>query len=147
MSKKWFIFLSILVLTIMGIILFGSEESKQMNYDGLAKPNNPVKSTSGKYELKIVETNDNGVNSFMFIINSMDGEKKELFRSEEKFRVRDTLYFLWDENDKVWVYSGDVGTFIWTKITDDNWEKQPYAEVKDLNPPELLKKLKPKYFK
>jgi len=122
------------------------DESKgNKNMSLLAQPGNKVLSPSSKYLLNVSEIKD-GNDSWTFSIEEAASETL-IFHASEKFRIRDTLYILWDDYDQVWVYSGDVGTFIWSN-EENNWIKRAYADdVTGTNPPALLKELRPKYFK
>jgi len=83
-----------------------------------------------------------------YITNVSNGatEPLAIYTSEDAYRTRDALFFLWDKDDRVWVYSGDVGTFFWERINDNYWEKHVRSENKDVAVPDLLKKLRPKFF-
>ena len=61
-----------------------------------------------------------------------------VYAAPERFATRHTTYFLWGPEDRVWVYSGDVGTFFWERNADTGaWEKHVYAE-EDVPLPEFL---------
>ncbi|WP_127588727.1 hypothetical protein [Paenibacillus koleovorans] len=145
MNMKLLLFLLLgLVSASIGCAKSEMSNSTKIN-NTLATPGNPVVSKSGKYQLIVEESKEDGVAKQSFIIKNISNET--IYSSIEKFRIRDTLYFLWDEEDRVWVYSGDVGTYIWTQINERSWNKQSFSEMKGvLNPPEQLKKLKPHYF-
>lgn len=96
-------------------------------------------SSSGDYELQVVELLEQGSFYQFQIIDTQNGEL--LYQSDDKFATRHTIFILWGESDDVWVYSGDVGTFYWTK-EGDSWKKQddtPYE-----NAPDFLKEIRPK---
>jgi len=108
-----------------------------------------VISPSGKYKLEVVEGYDGNVkfNRFQIIkVGTPTAEPSIAFISNDTFRIRDTLYFFWDDEDRVWVYSGDVGTFFWEKTNEENWKKYAYVENKEVPVPQLLIKLKPNLF-
>lgn len=128
----------------------GANYKKELTSEYLATIKNPVKSPSGKYLLIIIEGNDGIVNYNQFQIAKINNEEMKsevIFNSLDKFRTRDTVYFLWDNEDRVWVYSGDIGTFYWIRKNDNVWEKQRYVDHKDTPVPEILKKLRPNVFK
>lgn len=147
------VFLPITIILIIAVAIFtthgfGKQENK-IDTKGIATINNPVVSPSGKYQLKIIEETKEGVRYNKFaILKTMDGNSnfKEIYISNRLFRTRDNLYFVWDDNDRVWVYSGDIGTFFWERRSNDNWQQYAYAENKNVNVPEILKKIKPGYF-
>lgn len=111
---------------------------------GVASPGHPQLSPSGKYLLQIVEGFDGKVYYNEFEILSA-ASKEVLFKSNERFRTRDTLFFLWDNEDKVWVYSGDLGTFYWVRKDDNLWGKNTYYKEGDVEAPEFLKKVRPQF--
>lgn len=94
----------------------------------VALPNRPAISYSGKYRLSVIETKDsNGVWMYQFEIEDL--ESKEVFRYDEGFGARHTTFILWDENDRVWVYSGDIGTDFW-KLSEEEftWDRCNYDQ-------------------
>ncbi len=109
---------------------------------------NPVLSPSGKYSL-IINGGDDGTceyNKFSIAgILESSVENSIIFESKDKYRTRDALYFLWGKNDTVWVYSGDTGTYYWERSGEKIWTKRSFAE-KPCEPPELLARMKPRYF-
>ena len=102
-------------------------------------------SPSGKYRLVIREQQAGSASSQHFSVESSTGEL--VFSSADQFLTQHTTYFLWDEHDRVWVYSGDLGTFFW-EYSDSmhTWEKFVYAE-NDIPAPEFLKKMRPQWHK
>lgn len=100
-------------------------------------------SPSGKYELVVVSDWDDGIPLQSFQI--LDREDNVLYRSKEQFDVRHTTYFLWDAEDRVWVYSGDTGTLFWAYHPVTNqWEENVYA-TSNVSAPGFLKKIRPKW--
>lgn len=120
-----------------------SGKQSDVDRSGLARPDNPVQSPSGKYVLGVKAETADGGKSWRFTI-SQSGSV--LFTSAEAFRTRDALFLLWDDNDRVWVYSGDNGTFFWERAADGSWQKRAFVENRSVPVPALLKQLKPGYF-
>jgi hypothetical protein len=113
-----------------------------------AIPGNPVISPSKKYTLIVTGGHDGTVeyNKFSIAGASVSSITNEVvFDSIDRYRTRDTLFFLWGKNDSVWVYSGDTGTFYWEKSGDNDWTKRTFAH-KPCEPPEFLIKLRPRNF-
>ena len=121
----------------------------------VATGENPAVSPSGKYLLVIVSGYDGEAHFQSFQILSRDqivshdqiliriGET--LYSSPDRFATRFTTYFLWGQQDRVWVYSGDIGTFFWARNTDTGeWEKYIYIES-NVSAPEFLKEVRPNY--
>ncbi|MGN6711386.1 hypothetical protein [Anaerocolumna jejuensis] len=141
------------ILIILSILSYGYQKSNNnsINIDtkDLATVSYPVTSPSGKYQLVIKEEIVDGTKHNKFdIFKISDGKPgtSAIFSSKVLFRTRDTLYFLWGDNDSVWVYSGDLGTFFWERAADKTWKKHDYTEDNKVPVPALLKKLKPEYF-
>ena len=47
-----------------------------------------------------------------------------------EFSARSTTWLLWDQEERVWVYSGDTGTFFWERRGDSStdWVRRSYAD-------------------
>jgi hypothetical protein len=111
--------------------------------DGLVLENNSRYSPSGNYKLTLlVEKDDNNREYYYFTISSYNNDI--LYTSDEKYYKRHTLFLLWEDNeDIVWCYSGDIGTFYWI-YENGFWEK--HYNNPDVEVPEILKKLRPNIF-
>lgn len=107
--------------------------------DCVATLDRPAASPSGDYLLAVVSEDEGGIHYQRFQILDPDGEV--LYTSSERFDQRHTTYFLWDQ-DRVWVYSGDVGTFFWEQNAEGDWVKHVYAQS-DLPAPDFLKEMRP----
>ncbi|MCX7683572.1 MAG: hypothetical protein N2508_16650 [Anaerolineae bacterium] len=103
----------------------------------VATSERPAISPSGEYVLVIVSGYD-GVarfQSFQIVRRhaAATGERSALlgetvYAALERFASRHTTYFLWGPGDRVWVYSGDVGTFFWERNAETGlWEKHGWA--------------------
>jgi|GEM_PF-922437 len=105
--------------------------------DALAVAGGPaVPSPSGRYSLQVVRPDAEHPERLDVEILAGDGEV--LFRSGERFDDRSVTMFLWDDDERAWVYSGDVGTFYWERgATPDLWQRHVYAESDVPAPPEL----------
>jgi len=153
MKTRISVSLFIILFVILSAILYNANKSerteKSIDFKRVATLRNPVVSQSGKYQIRIIEKNLEGTkhNSFIILkLSDANDATREIFTCKDFFRTRDTLYFLWDKNDRVWVYSGDTGTFFWERISDEDWQKHAYSENRNVLVPELLKKLKPDYY-
>lgn len=126
-------------MLIFIILLTGCyEQSNTMNK--LATVSKSQISPSGKYLLSVLEGYKE-VRCHQFEIKEQD-TGKVIFRSNDCFRIRDKNFFLWDDGqDIVWVYSGDLGIFYWTKNTSVQWIKYVYVYGEDKGAPKLLKEL------
>jgi hypothetical protein len=118
----------------------------------VATPENPAVSPSGNYMLVVNSDNDGQVNFYSFqILGSDKGglDRETLYVSTDRFTARHRTYFLWDQEERVWVYSGDVGTFFWERKPDnDTWEKHTYYYDggNKVSAPEFLRKMRPQFF-
>lgn len=150
-NKKYMVFIIFAVLFYFLFVVNEKVENVGI-YDEIkskcASPGNPVLSPSEKYSLIVTDGNDGTVEYNKFSIASVSGSSTTetvVFSSGDKFRTRDALFFLWGNNDSVWVYSGDTGTFYWEKGGEKEWVKRSFYE-KPSEPPELLVRMKPRTF-
>ena len=103
----------------------------------------PISSPSGNYEAVIEKFDDNGVRSYRLYIADVNNTDTR-YEAELVFRARDKNYVFWaDEEDILWGYSGDVGTFFWV-IEDGSWVKKSYADNPGAKVPQALKEARPK---
>ena len=109
----------------------------------LARPGHPVASPSGRFILETVPTRSGGVRSEYFVIRRREGTVE--FESRDLFAMRHTTFFLWDgRRDWVWVYSGDLGTFIWKRQgATSRWVKRHWGQER---PPRFLVRARPDKF-
>ncbi len=103
----------------------------------------PAVSSSGKFVLNIVSDTVNGNEVQTFQV--LDRNGNVLYTTTDKFSTRDTTYFLWDSADRIWVYSGDLGTFFWeNQGNPGTWQKFVYAE-QNVPAPQFLKQMRPRF--
>lgn len=108
--------------------------------DDVATLERPAESPSGDYLLVVVSGQDSSARFQSFEI--WDRESNELlYASPERFDRRHVTYFLWDDQDRVWVYSGDVGTFFWEQ-SEQSWIRRTYAQS-DVPAPDFLREMRP----
>ena len=147
MNKKYVAIVVFLILLMCcgGCSQNNGREADSVDTSMLATGQNEVLSPSGKYLLTMRESEQANVKGFYIDVESVQ-EKTNVFISQDFFRFRDINYLLWGENDSIWLYSGDSGTFYWLK-TADSWEKKIYTENKgNVEVPDILKQLKPSYY-
>lgn len=120
-----------------------TEQQDVLKNKQLATTENPVLSPSGRYWLQIVKGYDGEVhfNQFYIIKAGPEGKRTKdiTYICEDTFRTRDRTFFLWDKNDRVWVYSGDVGTFFWENTNENKWVRHSAFESGVEEPEELRK--------
>ncbi len=135
------------IFAIIGVwSLLVTNQSGIPKNKSLATPQNPVISPSGEYQLMISE----GFNGFYeyahFSIaknrHNTHGDFRIVFSSEEMFRLIGDLRFLWDEKNNVWVYSSDIGTFYYAKVSDEQWDKHPFeGDVNSCEVPDEIREV------
>lgn len=142
----WLILLLLLAVALSGCVRLpwshAPAPEEELATSGLATPDHPVTSPSGKFRLEVAEETLEKTRHWRFTITG--GEKP--FTPDEAYRTQDALFILWDERDRVWVYSGDVGTFFWEQAGDGAWHKHAYADRPDTPVPALLQQLRPRQF-
>ena len=108
----------------------------------------PAVSYSKKYVLDLMQGNDGLATHYRIQIFSIDSHnrRKLVFLSQEKFEARHRLIVMWDQEDWVWLYSGDIGICYWEKIETDQWVKHIVREDDKVpNMPEEIRKLLPAF--
>lgn len=96
-------------------------------------------SPNGSYEAILEEVDDNGVKSYRLYIANVNSDTGSKYTADLIFRARDTNYVLWaDEEDILWAYSGDAGTFFWIN-ENGSWMKNAYYDDKSAKVPQALK--------
>lgn len=107
----------------------------------VATPENPAISPSGEYILVVVSGHDGQVRFHSFQI--LNQHRKVVYLSAEHFTAHHRTYFLWDQDNRVWVYSSDVGIFFWKRKSDtDVWKKHDGSES-NTPKPEFLRQAVP----
>ena len=100
------------------------------------------KSPSGEYILVVVEeTKEDGVYQSFQIL---DSKENLVFTPQESYTARSMNFFLWDDDGRVWVYSGDLGTFFWESASPVEWIKYSYVKS-DVSAPDFLKEIRPQW--
>ena len=132
-------------LLILALLLTASRckpSAVENDMDETATPGHLLTSPNGKYRLVVFDDDesDSPVRGFRL----EDSEGRRLLEPAERWSVRHRLYFLWDQQERVWVYSGDVGTTIW-ELGEAGWQPRPFAGS-GLRAPELLRRTVPKLF-
>ena len=107
----------------------------------------PCRSPSGKYilDVDLRESSTEGkFYTFRILAAGNDQDPDVRFESTDRFFARHTTWFFWDSMDRVWVYSGDVGTSYWQLDEQDVWAKVGYDRT--VSAPPLLRERRPKIF-
>jgi hypothetical protein len=134
----------ILVCILSLFVMFACQERNSIEMPSeVATLEKPANSPSEKYVLvvKTQEINGNKMQSFQIL----DKNHTVVYTSSDNFLTRDVNFFLWDSDDRVWVYSGDLGTFYWeNQGTPTLWKKYVYAE-NNVSAPPFLKEVRPRW--
>jgi hypothetical protein len=130
MKKAYSIYFLIILITISAACSANNSTSQDphpnMSHEEnvlFATPDNPVSSPSGNYVLTVESGFNDNVYNNHFVVYEAGDNAPLVFASDKEYRTRDRLYFLWDENDNIWVYSGDIGITLWQK-EDNIWVEQ-----------------------
>ncbi|MEQ8468524.1 hypothetical protein [Coleofasciculus sp. E1-EBD-02] len=129
-------------LSVLLIVLTSCQEKAMVLPAEVATVEKPAISPSEKYTLVIENhgTSDLPYREFKIL----DQEQNLVYTSSEQFDIRHTTYFLWGADDRVWVYSGDIGTFFWENEPDTKkWQQHVYARS-DVPAPSYLKDQRPR---
>jgi len=129
-------------IALVGITLGCNRVSTPGNRKGLATIEQPQVSIKSGLVLKVVESPAEPEGR-SFVICTPEGDV--LFECPDAFSTRHTLFICWDEHDRVWVYSGDIGVFYWEQSDEGIWEQRVYRRGA-LAPPKVLKELRPNIF-
>ncbi|MBI9017962.1 MAG: hypothetical protein JEZ07_11955 [Phycisphaerae bacterium] len=135
-------YLIVFVLLVLFLISFyGSRSVSKDKYEAIV--GEPVSSYSGDFLLKVdIQTQADGYDYYIFEVQNINTGK--VYKFDESYSVRHATFFFW-ENDDLWVYSGDVGVFVWKLNSHDFWDKFSDYQVEYV--PELLHKRRPDLFK
>jgi hypothetical protein len=114
---------------------------KSAGSEPFAHVSQPRLSPSKRYRLVIFEEHDGQAQVHGFRIEDPSGQV--LFSPPRRWATRHRVLFLWDEAERVWVYSSDVGTLLWQAQSDTQWQEQAYRES-GLAPPPALRELLPR---
>jgi hypothetical protein len=105
----------------------------------LATPGHDVSSPSGAFDLRVVDGDD----GWHVEIVGDDGAVEHV--ADRSFSPRFRTYVLWDDDDRVWVYSSDVGTYVWERADDETWSDRPWRGS-GLTAPAHLRRAVPERF-
>lgn len=107
MERKW----SVGVLLAAAAFVAGCGDAAGKIGATSATESSRAVSPSGKYRLVIVSGDGPDCGPFtQFEVLSTGAGHRTLFTSPDRFQKRDRTYYLWDYQDRVWPYSGDIGT-------------------------------------
>lgn len=111
--------------------------------EALVAPDHPVDSPRGRFRASMTPIDDPEVRRFEVAVTELATGSRTVL--EDELRARDNNFVLWDDQDRLWIYSGDTGTTVWIDA-QGKWERVPYTSGGhngNLNLPDLLAKLRP----
>lgn len=91
-------------------------------------------SRSGRYVLSIASEEDNQGRWIRFQVRERGG--KVVFVSPTRWAARHRTEYAFDDADRIWFYSSDVGTSVWAHVEDARWEEMKREDWKGLTAPE-----------
>jgi len=93
----------------------------------------PLASPSGKYILTVpIERNPKDNNARVWKITIADSAGKQLYKDgSSKFVGHLNVYWVWDENDRVWLYNSDDGGVWFWEFDGTNWIKTYWGYGQD----------------
>ena len=115
-----YLFLFLLILTACQ-----QNDPTQALPSEVATLTHPAASPSGQYKLLVVRGENEGSQGLAFQVQDASG--KLIYSPPDQFSTRGKTYFLWDAQDRVWVYAGQQGLFFWQK-EGDSWVKYDSAK-------------------
>lgn len=94
-------------------------------------------SPSGKFTASVEVEVAKGKPAWRVIVK--DGQRRDVFRSGSSFSTRHRTVVTWEEReDRLWIYSGDVGTIVIGSDAHGVWNEVP---EKGLTPPPVIRKI------
>lgn len=111
----------------------------QTEQNALATPDHPVDSPGGTFRVTIKKIDASGVERLEVMVTDL--KKGESVVVEDQLRTRDSNFVLWDDRERLWIYSGDTGVTVWI-YESGHWESNDYS-AGNLVLPNILAKLRP----
>jgi len=105
----------------------------------------PSVSPSGKYVLTVpVERDPQRRNLPYWRVTISDATEKVLFKDDSEFAGQLNVYWLWDSEDRVWLFNSDTGRVYFWESSGGKWKRAEWGHGKvkeierDLSPPAEL---------
>lgn len=105
-----------------------------------------VRSPSGRYTLTVAKAGRrDGVERVSVTV--LDGDRHPVYEDPSRYSINHTTLVLWaDRADQVWVYSGDIGTFLALPQPGGGWAKKQWVDLGRPTAPTALRKARPTAF-
>lgn len=125
-----------ILIMVLLFILLSCTNSNPSNQ----KQNSPSSDGNFILSVPIIEKAD-GYNYWQVTIK--DKDKNILYQDPEGFYARFNVYWVWDNNNRVWLYNSDDGWIYFWEMKNQGWQKQRWNPVDsldqiELTPPECL---------
>jgi hypothetical protein len=135
-----------IVVLAVGLAFVGLKrrhDRGQMACGVCAEPGRPRSSASGRY-LLAVDVAGGAFDRYALIsvvdtTASYATPEQARMRLPGRYTTRHRTHVMWDREERVWVYSGDVGTYVYTGA-GGSWERRAAVDT-DLCPPEEMARL------
>ena len=133
------------LLLMLPFVLCGSCDKKSAPTKGKASA---IVSPSGKYTLAVpIEQNSEYYNRPVWKVAIRDKKGKLLFKDDDSTFIGTlSVYFTWDDQDRVWLYNSDNGCVYFYEQIDANWKKQEWGQKRqrtierNISPPKSLRR-------
>lgn len=120
-----FIFLSILFIVLTGCSI---GEGQEMNGDGVLI-NQPgvyyIERLSYSIHVEIIPKS-------IVYYKVLDAEEHCIIESVERFSAVQRWSLFWDQRNRLWVQSSDIGTFLWEQVQTEEYRQRPVSSDKSL---------------
>lgn len=113
-----------------------------------ARPNQkqPLESNSRKFVLTVpIEVGNDPHGNKVWKITISDQQSKQLYKDNESTFVGHlNIYWIWDADDRVWVYNSDDGSVWFWELQNESWSKTNWGFKRnrridrDITPPPTL---------
>lgn len=127
--------LSVSLLLLLSLVACqGQRAVPEQGNPNVATADDPARSPSGDYQLRVDELSIGGSTVLRFAI--LDAEGQMLFFQDRGVPPDPPPVFLWDEQGRVWMYAPDEGTFYWKQSASDPtvWKQVNYADTTEAAP-------------
>jgi len=108
--------------------------------DTVATPEHDAPSPDGRFLLSVAQP---GPQQLAFRVTTTEGA--EVLAPDDRWAAGHRTHFLWDDDGRVWVYSSDIGTYVWEESKDGTWTKITWYGS-GLEAPAFLQEQIPKRF-
>ncbi len=62
----------------------------------------------------------------------VDSENRSVIRSVNRFSATQRWHLFWDHDDRFWIQSSDIGSFVWQKTKQGQYKQNPVSDNEKL---------------